>query len=348
VILNALSGLAAFAALLRAAIGLIVLFVGVRALRRWRSPLGPEPGTGEERFYLVFALSATLLGLAVVSWPLLYLVLQSYVPEWPGVMCIQGVTRIGAGSVGAASSLPGLVGFLEGAKPALVFVAGAWLVLHLVNRRGRTGALTGRVLWVLLLFGCLATIDGAGELAYLLIPKQETFLAAGCCTVGADPAAAAGAAPPALLLSSPEPSHGWLTAAFLSVGLAVVLAVSVARRRLRRPAGGGRWLAFSLVGALVSVPLGLAFLSAVAAPAFLRLPYHPCPYCLIASAPESLVGIVLYVSGVFGVGWAGAARWLGATPEGSAGNELCLRLLRIARFGFLASLLMATVKLIFP
>jgi len=148
-IVNGFSVVAVFAAVLRAALGMAVLVAGARAIRSSRS--ARDAGTGEDRFYLLVTLCATLVGLSVVSWPLLYLVLESYVPgsggpQWPGVMCIQGVTRIGTGSVGAASLLPPLVGTLLVTKPLLVLVSGAWLVLHLVNRKSRTGALTGRVL----------------------------------------------------------------------------------------------------------------------------------------------------------------------------------------------------------
>ena len=60
---------------------------------------------------------ASAVGLGLASWPLLYLLLQSYVPEWPDVMCIYGVTRVGAGSVGASRFLPGLVTALQVLKP---------------------------------------------------------------------------------------------------------------------------------------------------------------------------------------------------------------------------------------
>jgi len=338
-ILNAFSVLAVFAALLRVVLGLVVVFVGVRAIRRHRRAAA---GTDENRFYLLVSMSATLLGLVLVSWPLLYLVLQSYVPQWPGVMCIRGVTRIGTGSVGAASYLPGLVGFLEVTKPALIFVSGAWLVLHFANRRDRVGALMGRAFWALLLCGVWATVDGAAELAYLIIPKQEASLAAGCCSVEPALLSVAGPFRPPLPGSASVEDHTWLGVAFFSLGAALVVILSLALRRAAR--GGTPWLALALVGALVSLPLGVAFLGAVAAPAFLRLPYHQCGYCLIASAPESLVGIALYVGGAFGIGWACIARWLGTTAADR--SDLSLPLLRVARFGYLASLLMMTGRLV--
>ncbi len=324
-IFNAFSVVAALAAILRAALGLVVVVAGVRALRNVRS-------AGEEPFYLLFALCVTLFGLGVVSWPLLYLVLDSYVPAnggppWPGVMCVEGVTRIGTGSIGAASFLPRLLGALWVTKPLLVFVAGVWLVLHLVNRRGATGALTPRVLVALTAFGLLAVADSALETSYLLIPKQEKFLAAGCCAAHT----AAEAPPPAATAPA-----GPVTAAFLGVGAALVLALSAAIRR------GGAWLLVSLPLALVSLPLGFVFLADVAAPKFLHLPYHACAYCLARWRPETLAGIALYLLGAFGVGWAVSVRLGGIGGGKGEGTSL----LRMARFGYLGSLLMAGVMLV--
>jgi len=330
VILNPFSVVAAFAAALRIVLGILVVVVGARAL--WR-----PARQGEERYHLLLSLGMTLVGLGVVSWPLLYLVLDSYVPAnggppYPGVMCVQGVTRIGTGSVGPASFLPDLVLLLEVSKPLLVFVAGACLVFHLADRRLRTGALGRRALAALTLFGALVVVDSAAEGAYLLIPKQEKLLAAGCCAAHA--AAEAPAAPPL----APAGGSAPLTAAFLCVGAAVVLALTAAIRR------GGAWLAVAFPLALLSLPLGLVFLGDVAAPTFLRLPYHRCVFCLAKLRPETLVGIALYVLGAFGVGWAVSARLV--ARGGGTGEGIASPLLRMARFGYLGSLLMAGVMLV--
>jgi len=271
-----------------------------------------------------------------VSWLLLYLLLQSYVPEWPGVMCMQGVKRIGTGSLGAAGWLPALVATLEWTRPALVFLAGAAFVLHLRNRHDAHAAFTGRVLAALLLCGLLAAFDGAVELSYLFIPKQERFLAAGCCTVSSSVAGAAGAPP--LALAAPEEAGPGLWLAFFATGLVAVAAVSAALLALRP----GR-LGLALAAAALSIPLGVAFLGAVAAPAFLRVPHHACVSCAIARAPESLVAIALYALAACAVGWACVARWLGRAPA-----HACTPLLRFARFGYLASLAMVAVRLAFP
>ena len=97
-------------------------------------------------------------------------------------MCIYGVTRIGEGSVGISRFLPPLLAALQAAKPALVFLSGAWFVLYLVNRRTPTAPLTGRVLAVLLASALLAVGDAAAEATYIVLPKKEEAASSGCCT----------------------------------------------------------------------------------------------------------------------------------------------------------------------
>jgi len=315
VILNPYSVLAAFAATLRVVLGLLVLSLGLR--RR-----GPDEG----RYYLLFTLSVTLVGVAVVSWPLLYLVLQSYVPEWPRVMCIQGVTRIGAGSLGAPASLPLLLDLLEATKPLLVLAAGAWLVLHLGMRAERTGAPGGRVLAGMLAAAGLAAADGALELAYLFIPKSEKFLSVGCCTFSTLTAEATGKSLHDAMLGGGGRTPAWLAPAYFAVTALTYGALHLRSRR---------WP--SVLLALLSVPVTLLFLREVASPAFLRLPYHRCIYCMLKDAPESIVAVALFATGALATLWAAFARDAQREP-----------LRRAARFGYLASMLMMAVRLLIP
>jgi hypothetical protein len=344
-ILNAYAVLDAFVSLLRLGLGLLVLGLGLSAWRAWRRrPAGEGRKALEDRGYLLFLLAGLLLWLNVVAWPLFYLLLQSYVPEWPGVMCIYGVTRIGLGTRGAARFLPALVTTLEATKPALVFLSGAWFVLYLVNRRTRTAPLTGRVLLALLAAGLLAVGDAAAEVAYLAIPKKEEVASAGCCTGAFDAQAGANRFIPQALVG--EKAVPWLYAAYygVNVGMVVALGVCVRLARTRLP---GRWLPVLLAGAVVSLAVNGIFLVEVAAPRLLHLPYHHCPYDLVPGAPESLVAVGLFLAGCFATGWACVAAWLGRGSEAAAfAPDVVRGLLHLAFLGYLWSLLMTSVELV--
>src|SRR4051812_25722998 len=100
-ILNAYAVLDLALSAARLLLAALIVALAVRAWRHGRMPLPADVRqTLEDRTYLVSLLGVLLLVLNVLAWPLLYLLLQSYVTQWPGVMCIYGVTRIGSGTSG--------------------------------------------------------------------------------------------------------------------------------------------------------------------------------------------------------------------------------------------------------
>lgn len=343
-ILNAYAVLDVFLCLLRLAFSLVVIGVGAYAWKRARRALSPEARKAlEDRTYLLFLVAVLLLGLNVVSWPLLYLLLQSYVPEWPDVMCIYGVTQIGRGSVGVSRFLPGLLKALQLTKPALVFGSGAWLVLYLINRRTQSAPLLGRILAMLVFVGLLAAGDSAAELAYMWIPKKEEFQSLGCCTaVFDDRSGSAWLAPDPVLGVGDRPR---LSVAYYAVNAGMVVGLFAYAVQARHRARVAR-LTPLLLGAALALPVSAAFLVEVVAPVLLGLPFHHCPYDLIPQAPEAVVSAALFLWGTFSVGWAWvAARW-GDCPESRAFLPWSVgTILLTGLFCYLGSAVMMTVAL---
>jgi hypothetical protein len=342
-ILNSYSVLDAFISLLRLGLGLSILGLGRLAWLAWRRRQSePEGGqVPEDRLHLLLLLAGVLLWLNVLSWPTFYLLLQSYVPEWPGVMCIYGVTRIGAGSLGVSRFLPPLVAALQVMKPALVFLSGAWFVLHLINRRTRTAPATGRVLVLLLASGVLGIADAATEITYLVIPKKEEFLSAGCCTSAYAEDANTGRFLPKIRVDARQAP--WLYAAYYAINVGLVLAIY--------PRWGGRRLsAVQLLpialAAVLSAAINALFLVEVAAPRLLHMPSHHCAYDLVRAAPTSLVAVALFIAGGFCVGWAFVAAWLGDGPEARPFlPEMVRSLLYSGSLGYLGSMAILSVEL---
>jgi hypothetical protein len=345
-ILNAYAVLDAFLDVLRLGLGLWLVVLALAACRLGtRSEIALEERKKlEDRCYLVFVLGGLLLGLNVVSWPLFYLLLQSYVAEWPGVMCIYGVTRIGTGSIGPSRFLPKLVETLQVTKPALVFLSGGWFVLYLVNRATRTAPLTGKVLLLVVAAALLGVGDAAAEGAYLVIPKKEEFLASGCCTEALNE----DKQPSGFLADNPEEEDKavrWLYAGYYSSNILLVLLLGrFAWRDVLPPA---RWLVPLLLAAALCLVVNTVFLGAAAAPRLLHLRYHRCPYDLVKGAPESLVAVALYLFGCFSVGWACLAVWLGRSGESlDVLPSLVGRLLGLGFVACLCSLVMMSLELI--
>jgi hypothetical protein len=341
-ILNTYAVLTAFIACLRLVVGLFVLGLGVVGLRNGGRPAWPDHRTAlENRTYLAGLLGLLLVGLNLVSWPLLYLLLQSYVPEWSGVMCIYGVTQVGKDSLGAGRFLSNLLWFLQLTKPALIFAGGGWFVLYLLNRRTRTGPLLGRLFAVLLPVGLLAVADASAELTYLAVPKKEELPQSGCCVVATEDGAARFL--PRILVG--DAGRPWLYAAYYGGNLGLILALFAVLRR-PHPSPTSRELASLLLAAVVVVVFSSLFLVEVAAPVLLGLPDHHCAYDLIPQVPEAIFAATLFVGGCLFLGWAGVAEWLGRCPDTeSQTTEMTQGLLRMSLGAYLASLAMLSVEL---
>ncbi|MFL5244980.1 MAG: hypothetical protein ACJ8FY_22995 [Gemmataceae bacterium] len=344
-ILNSYAVLDGFITSLRLGLGLLILFVGFTACRTWfsRRTLSEKHQSIDAPLHLLYQLAVLLLVLNVVSWPIFYLMLLSYVPEWPGVMCIYGVMQIGTGSEGTARFLPILLQCLQATKPLLVFLSGAWFVLHLLNRRTRTASLTNLVLAFIMGAALMSLSDGVAELAYLAIPKKEEFAAAGCCTTILRESTDSFRFLPRVYLG--EYPDSLFYAAYYGINSFMVLGlgwvVFWARRSFVQSS-----LGILLSAGLISALVNWLFLGRVAAPILLHMPNHNCPYDLISEAPGSIVSFVFFVGGFYCLGWAGVARWLGMCHETkSFMNESIHRLLLLGLLGYLGSLVIMTVEL---
>lgn len=333
-ILNGYSLLALFVGAVELALGGFVAWTSIAALARRRAA---GEGLDASRFTLPALAAGVLLGVSVAGWPLLYLMLDSYVPQWIDVMCIQGVAKIGSRSVGAAAWLPTLVQALQVTKPLLVFAMGAALLLHLSNRATRTDPLTGRLTRLLAAAGLLAVLDASAQIAYVTIPKQEQSLADGCCVIATS------------FVGSESSAEATTRRRLLAAGFFVsTVAMAAWSFAAARGSALSSRSALPLFAATVaSLPLGVIFLREVAAPAFLGRPDHACAYCLVSKAPFGLVAAVSYLLGAFATGWACVLRLAGTTDETrEALPERSARLLRVGCAGWLVAAVVTAVPLV--
>jgi len=321
--LDAFSVVVGFLAAVEAVLGGAAAVLGAREAR---TPPEPE---AEARRPLLALTGAALVAVALAGVPLLYLLMASWVPRWPGVMCVEGVRRIGMGTTGAVRFLPDLVVALDATKLLVVFLAGAWAVL----RRAPGAPAARAAALALAALGLVAALDGAAALAYVAIPKEEVYPAAGCCTV-----ALPGGAREAGLTRAGSPGEGGsgpLAAGFIAA--AVLLGIGAGLLRRFPASGRGRTAALSVLAALAaaSLPLASGFLDDVAAPRLLGLPWHHCRWCAFARAPVSLVGTVLFLGAAFAAGWAQVSRLSRGGGDGGEGPGP--RLLGAAALAFLGA-----------
>lgn len=343
-LLNGYTVLSVFLCVTRLLIAVAVVAVGLSVRRMLKHSSGiDQQQTIENRGYLLFLSASVLIALNVVSWPVLYLVLQSYVREWPAIMCIYGVTKIGAGTIGASRFLPALVTTLQWTKPLVVFVSGAGFVLYLINRRTPSGPILNRVLLALLLTGGVTVADSLVEIGYLTIPKSEVRVAGGCCTTTLEAVTQASKFTPGLRV--PESQRPYLIAACYALNLAVMAGLLLNVLQPRRGNGPLTWLLYA--GALLSIPVSLLYLVEIAAPAILGLPFHHCAYDLISVAPESTLAVGLFLLGCFSVGWSWVAGRFGRCDQTQGFlQEHVARLRFIAMYGYAGAMLLISIEVL--
>ena len=315
--------------------------------RAWRGSSGEGRGGEaaarlEGRLYLSLMAAGLLFVLNLLAWPLLYAVLQSYIPQWPGVMCIYGVTRIGSGSEGPSRILPGMLLGLQIIKPLTVFLSGAWGWMYMASRGTETAAHQGRVALLVVMFGALTMVEATLEGAYLLTPKREQFAEAGCCTAPLEAELRSGRFVPGAWRKT---EADWTLALFVVVHLLLATLLACRARRPLNGLGPPWWMMLLL--AAIAIPVGLAFLKEVASPRILHLEYHHCLYDLFVRAPESLVGAGMGAAGVFSLGWArlvAGAESRTASRAAGAGR-LTAGLLATGALGYLGCVIHFTVAL---
>jgi len=158
---------------------ILVLYGSVLSLKVWgdgtRCVTAPGQHNGiQNRIHFVLLIASTVLVLRLLSYPLFYATLQSFVKDVEGAMCIYGVTRVS----------PKFFTFLEITKPFVFFFIGQWLILHYLTRQNRTQSIISRKLIFLLGVNLLVLLDSVGDLVLFL--SIDFLIPVTCCTINTD------------------------------------------------------------------------------------------------------------------------------------------------------------------
>ena len=94
-IVNIFTLIVFFVGLLSLSLGGFLFYATVRVLSRFETIVPLETKSKfEQKGYLIFLLACVTLSVRMLAWPWFYFMLQSFVSEVPGAMCMFGVTQI--------------------------------------------------------------------------------------------------------------------------------------------------------------------------------------------------------------------------------------------------------------
>ncbi len=320
---------------------LVLLVVGAGSTLFLRSKEKEQDGrehetSVENRLYLAFLLVAAALLCRGLNWPLFYLMLQSFIPDVPGAMCIFGTTQV----------MPVLIRSLEVLKPTLFFLIGAWFILYGIDRSTKAYSLTKRKFLFFWALCFLAGLDAVGDMA-LAITYAPPGIPVTCCTVIGDiQFPVARIKTPAILGTRGGELGTVLYHAIHLFAVGTVAALLMTKRWKAACKGhvGSLWLSL-LLAISVMVITCIAMIDRIG-PTLMKLPHHHCPYCLLQYVPVSIAFLGLELFGTFSLGWAFIAGTLGRTDETRAiSSEWVRRLWMSACFCLLASWVIVVVCL---
>ncbi|MCK6467244.1 MAG: hypothetical protein L6Q53_03480 [Candidatus Brocadia sinica] len=307
--------------------------------------LGSEPmipletkGKFEQRGYLVFLVACVMLSVRMLAWPWFYFMLQSFVSEVPGAMCMFGVTQI----------LPSMVTFLQIIKPISFFMMGGWLLCYYLDKSIPTTPLVRKNVLLLLIVCSILLADSIADIYYVL--RMKPLMSISCCATFFD-------VPLRPLAMIPQAIFGrhFQKILFIVYYLTNIILIALLWIPLSK-----KWLSLAplykkiilygqAVIGVINIPVVIyAFIENIA-PRLMQLPYHHCIYCFMGNGmvPDAPIMLGLFAIGTFAIGWIGILRLFCMVTETQIVTErLLVKVHSLSAFCLLASIMMVTIHLI--
>ncbi|MEW6738846.1 MAG: hypothetical protein ACOYU2_01995 [Nitrospirota bacterium] len=334
-ILNAFTIIMLFIAVLTGVLAIPLGILSFKVYQKWGNVLYDEEKTAIiNRSYLLGLMATVILFVRLLSWPLFYVALQSYVPDVHGAMCIFGVTRL----------QPNLTGIVQVLKPLVFFSIGAWLLLNRLDRATETSPLFRRKFLFLSIVSVMIIMDSTGDLIYLTGFDVKTFVS--CCTTYFD----LPERPTAVITESllGEGYDRYMLPLYYLSGALFIAVQFISYHRMRK--GFSHSIKIGIIGfviAVINAVITVLSMFEVIAPEIMNMPLHHCIYCMWQYSPHSILMTTLFIIGTFSPGWSLILNVTGRDKETTAVLESYLKNLNILGIaGIGASVLMATVHLV--
>jgi hypothetical protein len=287
-----------------------------------------ETASAQNRIHLSLLLLFTAFVIRLVTWPLLYIMLQSLIPIVPGAMCIYGVTQV----------MPTFLSFLQVIKPLAFFLIGGWLLFYGLDVSLKRRSLVNQSIRLLIMVAIVAAADGIAEVLFVLL-FSPPGVAVSCCTVVADLIIPARPLIPVPLLSAHYYNALLVGYHVFNLGLAGFIGLLIWRKNTKRV-----WLLLAAIAALLNGLITYGAFKEYLGPRLMSLPDHHCLYCMLQYRPISIGILGLFVLGSFLAIWPQwLSRAVGVNEAREGLDSLNLNLLKGTVICLLASWLITVI-----
>lgn len=339
-IINIYTLIMLFVAFVSLCLGGFLLYAVLKMLLCFESARSLETKSKfEQRGYLIFLLACVILSARMIAWPWFYFMLQSFVPEVPGAMCMFGVTQI----------LPFTVTFLQIIKPISFFIMGGWLLCYYVDKSTPTTPLARQNLFFLLMVCGVLLADSVTDVYYVL--RMKPLMSVSCCATFFDVPLRPSAMIPQAIFGRHFQKILFVLYYLTNIVLIALLFLLLSQKWLLFTALSRKIVVYSLaIVGVVNIPIVIYTHIENIVPRLMKLPYHHCIYCFMGKGvvPDAPIILGLFVVGTFAIGWMGILRMLCLNAETQHVTEHLLKKVNgLSAFCLLASLTMVTIHLIF-
>ncbi|MDE1889388.1 MAG: hypothetical protein KGJ87_08315 [Planctomycetota bacterium] len=328
-----------FVAIFSLSLGGFLFLLTIRTLISFKTTVPLEDKSKFERKgYLVFLLACVTLSIRMLAWPWFYFMLQSFVPEVPGAMCMFGVTQI----------LPSTVTFLQIIKPVSFFIMGGWLLCYYIDKSTPTVPLARTNLYFLLIVCCVLMVDCAVDIYYVL--RMKPLMSVSCCATFFDVPLRPSAMIPQAIFGRHFQKILFILYYLANITLIVLLFTSLSKKWTSLTPSTRKIILYcQAVMGIINIPIVIYAYIENIAPRLMQLPYHHCIYCFMGNGmvPDAPIMLGLFVIGTFAIGGMGILRLLCKNEESKLVTErLLAKVNTLSAFCLLASLIMVTIHLI--
>jgi len=264
--------------------------------------------------------------------------LQSFVSEVPGAMCIFGVTRV----------LPDTVTFLQIVKPISFFIIGGWLLCYYVDKSIQTSPLARKNLLFLLPICGVLLADSIGDIYYVI--RMKPLMSVSCCATFFDTPLRPSAMIPQAIFGREFQHALFIVFYAINIILIILLFTSLSRKWQSLTSLPKDIMLYSQVILAVSnIPIVIISFFENIGPTLMQLPLHHCIYCFMGKGivPDAPVILGLFAIGTFSIGWMVILRFICRNVETQPVTGKLLRKVNgLGVFCLLAFIIMVTIHLI--
>ena len=244
----------------------------------------------DKKIRFVFSAALICMIIKLMSYPLFYVSIQSFVKSLDTAMCMYGVIN----------SMHGSVRYLEVVKPLVFFFAGGWIIFHFLTRHSKNQTIIHKKILFLFFAAAWVLTDSLGDLFLFL--NMNPGANATCCSANIDVPGRISHILSVYLFGLEYEKPLW-GAYYLGNIMVVVSALYLVYKKINLSRAKKALVCICCMGVINCFISWLAFIELIS-PELMKLPYHHCLYCLVQYVPDAWFIIGLFFLGCFGPAWA--------------------------------------------